>query len=246
MADISVLLAENPVLLWGGVVLGALIFIITRWLEQKGQEDLDAPRPSTLDAIVKPRIQKQLEQRGKNPKNTEFKIGRDVKGTVESYVDTKMPSILMNPNPRDDKEDELENLSEEDFVDVRIVKTGKAKMFERFFDELKMMVAQPSEEDEVDHWNFYIFRKESFLDIPGNDMVIDPEVLSYNYAGMEVEINDATRNIVNTAVSTEVSEKVLAAMPNYTEKVDYLFPDHSQDMSRIQKEGEHLRDGDGF
>jgi len=246
VTDISVLLAENPVILWGGLILAAVIFVATRYLENMGQEEYSTPRPSTLDAIVKPRIKEQIEMRGIQPPATEFKIGREIMGTVDTYVDTKMPNVLMNPNPNKNKQSELENLSEDDFVDVRVIKTNPTGVLNKFVENLKLALTNPSEEEEVNNWSFYIFRKDSFLDVPGNDMVLDPNVLSYNYAGMEVEIDDATRNVVNAAVSTEVSEKVLAALPNYTEKVDYLFPIHSQKMTGIEKEGEHLRDNDGF
>ena len=246
MSDISVILAENPIILWGGLILGLLIFLTTRYLEQMGEEEYSTPRPSTLDAIVKPRIKEHLDMRGRSAPDTRLKIGRETVGQVDKYVDTKMPSILMNPNPRKDKESELEDLTEDDFTDVRVLKVSSSGLFDKVLDEILVALTNPSEEEQANNWKFYIFKKDSFLDVPGNDMILDPDVLSYNYAGMEVEIDDATRNVVNAAVSTEVSEKVLAAMPNYTEKVDYLFPIHSQKMTGIEKEGEHLRDNDGF
>lgn len=246
MAEISVLLAENPIILWGGLVLGIIIFIATRYLENRGDEEFNRPRPSTLDALVKPRIKEQLEMRGKNPEKSMFKIGREVQGQVQEFVDTKMPKELMNPNPNKKGGGlDVENLTEDDFENVRVLKIGSHNKLSKFLQELKFALANTDEEDEVDRWQIYIFRKDSFLDVPGDDMVLDPDVLSYNYAGMEVEIDNAARNMIHSAVSTEVSEKVLAALPNYTDKVDYLFPHHSQEMSRIEQEGENMG-GDGF
>lgn len=247
MAGIWQLLEQNPVVLWGGIVLALIVYLITKHLENQEQQELETPRPSSLDEIVKPKVKEHVQARGKEPKSaTYFKIGRDVKGQVTKYVETKTPEELLNPNPRDEsstKDEDAEELEEGDMVEVRIIMIKPAGVM----DKLKEMLLALLGNVESSNEKFYIFRKQSFLNVPGDNMVVDPEVLSYNFAGMEVEIDDSTRNVVNQAVQTEVSESVLAALPNYTEKVDYLFPLHSQEVSKIKEEGEHLRDdGEGF
>lgn len=249
MAGIWVVLQENPVILWGGIVLGALIFLITKHLEKREEQELEAPQPSSLDEIVKPKVREHVEARGKEPGSKAlFKIGRDVKGQVSKYVETEMSEELLNPNPRKDDDgvsEEGENdYDPEKMEDVRIIMIEPTGLL----NSLKaILLAMLGNVDAGGGEKFYIFRKESFLETPGNEMVVDPEVMSWNFAGMEIEVANSARNVAHQAVQTEVSENVLAALPNYTEKVDYLFPLHSQEVSKIKEEGEHLHnDDEGF
>lgn len=247
MAGIWQILEQNPVVLWGGLVLALIVYLITKHLENQEQQGLETPRPSSLDEIVKPKVREHVKARGKEPKSsTYFKIGRDVKGQVTKYAETKTPEKLLDPNPQKDSSgtDDDEELDDSDMVEVRIIMIKPAGIM----DKLKqMLLALLGNVNAGGNDKFYIFRKDSFLNTPSDDMIVDPEVLSYNFAGMEVEISDPTRNVVNQAVQTEVSESVLAALPNYTEKVDFLFPLHSQEVKKIEQEGEHLRDdGEGF
>jgi len=250
-AEIGTILAENPVVLWGGIILAALIFLITKHLENQEEEEMQAPRPSSLREIVRPRVKEHIENRGKTPESkTYFKIGRDVKGEVTKYAETKTPPELLNPNPNkeedfSDDDDEEDGFDEEDLIPVKIIMIKPAGIVNRLREILMALLGQQNRGEGNE--KFYIFRSESFLKVPGDDMIVDDDVLSYNFAGMEVEIDDSTRNVVNQAVQTEVSESVLAALPNYTEKVDFLFPLHSQEITKTREEGEHLHgDDEGF
>lgn len=256
MADIVMLIEQNPILLWGGIVLAALIFLVARHIERMRQRDdeLEAPRPSSLDEIVRPKVLQHLDDRGTTPE-TDFllKIGREHKGSVYQYLDTEMDAELINPNPRkgdasgsnDSKELPVDADGDGDMVDVRIIRVKPNNFINSIKQFIMSMLAyEPNPENVSD--KLYVFRQSSFLDVPGDDMVVDPEALSYQLAGMEIEVSPSTRNVVNQAVQAEVSEKVLAALPNYTEKVDFLFPLHSQSMKEIQQQGEHLREDEGF
>jgi len=240
--EIATLLSENPIVLWGGIILAALIFLITKHLENQEEDEMEAPRPSSLREIVRPKVKEHVDNRGKKPKaKTYFKIGRDVKGQVTKYVETKTPNELLDPNPNKeeeiDEEDDKE-FTEEDLVPVKIIMIKPTGIMNRIREILMALMGQQNKGEGRE--KFYIFRDESFLNVPGDDMVVDDDVLSYTFAGMEVEIDDSTRNVVNQAVQTEVSESVLAALPNYTEKVDFLFPLHSQEITKTREEGEHL------
>lgn len=249
--EIATLLSENPIVLWGGIILAALIFLITKHLENQEEEEMKAPRPSSLREIVRPKVKEHVDNRGKTPQaKTYFKIGRDVKGQVTKYVETKTPNELLDPNPNKeeqigDEDEEEKEFTEEDLVSVRIIMIKPTGIMNRLREILMALMGQQNRGEGNE--KFYIFREESFLNIPGDDMVVDDDVLSYTFAGMEVEIDDSTRNVVNQAVQTEVSESVLAALPNYTEKVDFLFPLHSQEITKTREEGEHLHGNDeGF
>lgn len=250
--ELVVLIEQNPIILWGGIVFAAIVFLVTRHYERmKAKEETDeAPRPSSLDEIVRPRVLKHIDDRGKKPSaETKFKIGRDVKGNVYQFLDTEMDAELLNPNPNDSgsqsSQDELPSSVEEgEMVPVRIVRVKPDSFVDNLREFILSLIAAPAPEESDD--KLFVFRKSSFIDLPGDDMMVDPDALSYQFAGMEVEIDPATRNVVNQAVQGEVSEKLLAALPNYTEKVDYLFPEHSQSMKEIQQEGEHLQSDEGF
>lgn len=255
-SEIVLMLQNNPIVLWGGIVLAALIFLVARHMERMRQQEesqLEAPRPSTLDEIVRPKVMTHVDNRGTKPENQfVFKIGRQPKGYVYQYLDTEMETELLNPNPNDGSvksseasDGELEADDEPEMTDVRIIRTkpqGWAYTIKQF---IRSLLAQsPDVENSED--GLYVFRRDSFLDTPGDDMVLDPDVMSYVFANMEVEITPSARNVVNQAVQTEVSEKLLSALPNYTEKVDFLFPLHSQSMKKIEQEGEHMGDDEGF
>lgn len=251
--ELVVLIEQNPIILWGGIVFAAIIFLVTRHLERMRakEENNEPPRPSSLDEIVRPRVLKHIDDRGTEPAaETKFKIGRDVKGNVHQFMDTEMDAELLNPNPRNansssSSDEELPSSVEEgDMVAVRIVRVKPDDLVTSIREFIMSLLAAPAPEDSDD--KLFVFRKSSFIELPGDDMMVDPDALSYQFAGMEVEIDPATRNVVNQAVQGEVSEKLLAALPNYTEKVDYLFPEHSQSMKEIQQEGEHLQGDEGF
>lgn len=231
MASVLVVLENNPLILWGGIILAAIIFLIARHLENQG-EGREVPEPTTLDKIVKPKIKEHLKNRGRQPSKTFFKIGRDHKGIVHKYVDTKLPEEMINPNP------EEQNDETEAKVGVRIISVKPSRRLERIIEQLIAMFTRRTPERKL-----YVFREDSFVDTPNsNEMIVDDEVMSYSLAGMEVELATATKNSINQAVETAVSEKLLASLPNYTEKVDYLFPLHSQEMT-VKKE-EAKQDGD--
>lgn len=221
MASIWIVLQNNPLILWGGIILAAIIFLIARHLENSGS-GREVPEPTTLDKIVKPKVKEHLKNRGREPSKTFFKIGRDSKGLVYKYVETKLPEEMINPNP-----DKKSTENREASVDVRIISVKPARRMERLMQKILAMFTRREPERKL-----YVFRTESFLDTPSSDeMIVDDDVMSYTLAGMEVELSTATKNTINQAVETEVSEKLLASLPNYTEKVDYLFPLHSQKMS---------------
>lgn len=225
-SNILLILQNNPLILWGGIILAAIIFLIARHLESDdgGRE---APEPTTLDKIVKPKVKEHLKSRGRTPgSETYFKIGRDYKGLVHRYVDTELPDNLINPNPK-----EKSNTEDSTKSKVRIISIKPAKRLERILQQIRAMFTR----QEVDR-KIYIFRESSFLDTPEDDMVVDDDVMSYSYGGMEVEMSDASRNSINQAVQTVVAEKLLASLPNYTEKVDYLFPIHSQNVTQTREE----------
>lgn len=227
MADIVAILQQNPIILWGGIILGVILFLVARHLESKG-EGREVPEPTTLDKIVKPKVKEHLKNRGATPgENTFFKIGRDPKGLVHRYVDTELPSDLINPNPK-----EKNDTDKEDMDKVRILSVKPARRLERIIERILAMFTRTDPERKI-----YVFRKDSFVDAPGtNEMIVDDEVMSYSYGGMEVELSTSSRNTVNQAVQTVVAEKLLASLPNYTEKVDYLFPIHSQKVTQTREE----------
>lgn len=231
-SDILLVLQENPLILWGGIILAAIIFLIARHLENRGQ-GREVPEPTTLDKIVKPKVKQHLKNRGKEPSKTFFKIGRDHKGLVHKYVDTKLPEKMINPNP--------EQKSSEDRdaeIDVRIVSVKPEKRLERILQKIIAMFTRREPERKL-----YVFKEDSFVDTPNsNEMIVDEDVMSYSLAGMEVELSTPTKNTINQAVETAVSEKLLASLPNYTEKVDYLFPLHSQKITEVRES--HREEGD--
>lgn len=225
-SNIMIILQENPIILWGGLILAAIIFLIVKHLDSEdgGRE---APEPTTLDKIVKPKVKEHLNARGRQPgSQTYFKIGRDYKGLVHTYVDTELPDQLINPNPKEKSDTENSSKSK-----VRIVSVKPARRLERILQQIRAMFTR----QEVDR-KIYIFRESSFLETPEDDMIVDDDVMSYSYGGMEVEMSDASRNSINQAVQTVVAEKLLASLPNYTEKVDYLFPIHSQKVTQTREE----------
>lgn len=226
MAEILVVLQNNPIILWGGIILAAIIFLIARHLESSS-EGRDVPEPTTLDKIVKPKVKEHLNNRGKQPADDVFfKIGRDTKGIVHSYVDTQLPTKLINPNPKE-KSDAGDEMN-----DVRILAVKPAQRLERIIQAILAMFTRREPERKL-----YVFKQDSFLDVPGNsEMVLDGDVMSYTYGGMEVELDTSSRNTINQAVQTVVAEKLLASLPNYTEKVDYLFPIHSQNVTQTREE----------
>ena len=238
----------NPAVLWMGIILAILLFLVTRHLERmkSKEEELEPPSPTSLDEIVRPKVVRHLQSRGKEPKTQiVFKIGREPQGTVKRYLDTRMESKLLNPNPNTSSSDDSSSPSDDDFTDVRIVMTGKTGILNALQEFLVSILGTYDQQEDAGE-SIYVFRKSSFLNTPGDDMVLDPDVLSYDFAGMEVEIDPSTRNVVNQAVQGEVSEQLLSALPNYTEKVDFLFPLHSQKMKSIEQEGEHLQGEENF
>lgn len=230
-SNLLVILQDNPLILWGGIILAAIIFLIARHIEND-DDGREAPEPTTLDKIVKPKVKEHLSNRGRQPKSeTYFRIGRDYKGIVHYYADTELPNKLINPNPKEKSDTDDAERSK-----VRIVSVKPARRLERILQQIKAMFTR----QEIDR-KIYIFKKDSFLDTPDNDMIVDDDIMSYSYGGMEVELSDPSRNTINQAVQTVVAEKLLASLPNYTEKVDYLFPLHSQNMSVTREENK----GDG-
>jgi len=230
-SDIFLVLQENPLILWGGIILAAIIFLIARHLENRGT-GRDVPEPTTLDKIVKPKVKEHLKNRGRTPgEKTFFKIGRDHKGLVHRYVNTELPEKLIDPNPK--------NKSEETgaMEDVRIIEVKPERRIERILQAIMAMFTRSEPERKL-----YVFKEDAFIDTPGtNEMMVDDDVMSYTYGGMEVQLDTSSRNTINQAVQTVVAEKLLASLPNYTEKVDYLFPLHSQKISTIAEE----RKGEG-
>lgn len=239
MSEITDVLAENPILIWLGIILALIVYGLTRYLETLKEEEMEVPQPSSLDDIVKPKVEASVNHRGEVP-GTEsiLKFGRNPVGQVKKYLDTTMPKQALNPDPNtEDNVDEGEN------EEVRIIRAGSTSRIDELLQTLKEIFSIGEEEDNE---KLYIFRKESFLDHPGDDMVIDPDVLSYEYAGMEVEASIPSRNVVSQMVQIETQEKLLSAIPNYAEKVDYLFPIHSQKQTTIKNEGEYQNDGADF
>lgn len=224
--DVIMVLQDNPLILWGGIILAAIIFLIARHLENRGS-GRDVPEPTTLDKIVKPKVKEHLRNRGRTPgEKTYFKIGRDQKGLIHRYVNTELPEKLIDPNPK--------NKSKEsgDMEEVRIIEVKPAKRLERILEKI-MAAFTRSEPDR----KLYVFKQDAFIDTPGtNEMMVDDDVMSYTYGGMEVQLDTSSRNTINQAVQTVVAEKLLASLPNYTEKVDYLFPLHSQEITRTKEE----------
>ena len=233
MADIASILSNNPVLLWGGIILAVIIYLVARHIENQ-DDGREVPEPTSLDQIVKPKIKEHLKKRGKQPEKTYFKIGRDTKGLVHTYVDADLPEKMINPNPEEDSD-----LDDEDKVKVRIATVKPAKRVERIIQMILRRFTPSNPERKI-----YVFKEESFLDTPSTDeMIVSEDVMSYTMAGMEVELSTAAKNTINQAVETEVSEKLLASLPNYTEKVDYLFPIHSQNISELK---EQAKQGDDW
>lgn len=240
-------LSGNPAIVWGGIILAALLFLITRHLERmKAQEEeLEPPSPSTLDEIVRPKVIRHLQDRGNEPEGSIiFKIGRQKKGEVKLYHDTKMEKDLLNPDPTN-QGNNRGGSGETEMEEVRILMTGDTGLLNWLQEFLISILGTYREQENMDN-SIYIFRKDSFLNVPGNEMILDPDVLSYELGGCEVEIDDSTRNVVHEAVQNDVNSKLLSALPNYAEKVDYLFPLHSQNITEIKEEGEHLRNEEGF
>jgi len=236
------ILEENPILMWLGVILGLIVYALTRYLENLDEEEMSVPEPTTLDEIVKPKVEAKMKHRGKTPGvETILKFGRDPAGEVHRYFDTSMPKQLLNVDPNEQSSDEL---SDDDTEKIRIVEVGANSQLDELILKLKDIFGIG--DGTGGEMMYYIFKRESFLDHPGDDMVIDPDVLSYEYAGMEVEASSSTRNVVNQAVQTETTEKLMSAIPNYTEKVDYLFPLHSQEITKVREEGEARGDGADF
>lgn len=248
MASIVAILNNNPIILWGGIVLAIGIFLTARHLERmrRQEEELEAPRPSTLDEIVLPKVISHLNARGVEPETGFYlKIGRQNQGVVHQYLNTRLPSKLINPDPNEASVD-MENLDESDveMIDVRIVRTKPTGWLNSIREVIISLLAR--EPDEKGNDSIYVLREDSFLNIPGDNMVVDGDVMTYQYGGMEVETDTSTRNVVHRAVQEDVSEKLLSSLPNYTEKVDFLFPLHSQKMKEIQQEGEHRQSDEGF
>jgi len=232
-SDIALILEQNPILFWVGIVIAAGVFLITRYLNSQ-EVERDVPQPTTLDKIVKPKIREHLRSRGERPEiDVVFKIGRNPKGIVDRYVDTELPSKLINPNPNQPSDAEDSEKEE-----VRIVSIKPENFFERLLERL-LTITKGGEASR----RIYIFRKDSFVDtLNNNEMIVDGQVMSYTFAGMEVELDNSARNVVNRATQDVVSEKLLAALPNYTEKVDYLFPLHSQNVTMEKQKAD--REGD--
>jgi len=236
------ILEENPILMWLGVILGLIVYALTRYLENIEEEEMSVPEPTTLDEIVKPKVEAKMKHRGKTPGvKTVLKFGRDPAGEVHRYFDTSMPKQLLNVDPNEQSSQELD---EDETEKIRIVEVGANSQLDELILKLKDIFGIG--DGEGGEMMYYIFKEESFLDHPGDDMVINPNVLSYEYAGMEVEASSSTRNVVNQAVQTETTEKLMSAIPNYTEKVDYLFPLHSQEITKVRETGEARGDGADF
>lgn len=225
-ADALLFLQNNPLILWGGIVLSAIIFLIARHMD-KDESAREAPEPTTLDKIVKPKVKEHLSNRGRKPGSpTAFKIGRTHKGMVHRWVETELPDELINPNPH--QESDTGDGKEK----VRILSVKPSRRIERIIEAIIAMFTRREPTRKL-----YVFRVESFMDTPNqNEMIVDDDVMSYTFGGMEVELSDSSKNTVNQAVETAVSEKLLSALPNYTEKVDYLFPLHSQKISQLKEE----------
>lgn len=222
MADIATVLANNPLIFWAGVILAAGIYIFSTYINNQ-KEESEVPEPSSLDQIVKPKVREHLENRGIEPQDAVlFKIGRDTKGLVDRYVETRMPSEMINPNP--DKSGGEEDAKE---IEVKIVSVKPENFVEQILQRIVAMFTNQQEGRKI-----YVFRADSFVDSPDTrEMVVHGDTLSYTLGGLEVELTTGSKNVVNQAVEKVVSEKLLASLPNYTEKVDYLFPIHSQKMS---------------
>lgn len=243
MTNIEQLLAENPILIYLGVILALIVYAITRYLETVEERDMEVPEPTTLDEIVRPKVEAKMNHRGKEPSvDTLLKFGRDPAGSVNRFFETSMPKELLNPDPNQQSNSSDDDAQENTEV-VRVIEVGAASTIDELLQTLKEMFGMAEEGSDS---MYYVFKKEAFLDHPGDDMVIDPDVLSYEYAGMEVQATAPTRNIVNQAVQTETTEKLMSAIPNYTEKVDYLFPLHSQQITKVREEGEARGDGADF
>lgn len=235
------ILEENPILIWLGIILGLIVYGLTRYLETIEEDELEVPEPTTLDQIVRPKVEAKINHRGKEPGvETLLKFGRDPAGKVNRYFETSMPTQLLNPDPN---EQSAEETDENNTEVVRVVEVGAASTVDELIQTLKEIFGITEEGSDS---MFYVFKKSAFLDHPGDDMVIDPDVLSYEYAGMEVQASSSTRNVVNQAVQTETTEKLMSAIPNYTEKVDYLFPLHSQSITKVREEGEARGDNSDF
>lgn len=234
-------LTQNPVILWGGLILAFVIYIAILEARRVRQDDeLKPPEPKSLREIVRPKVQEFIDARGQTPKaDSYFKIGRDMKGQIDKFVETRQPKELLDPNPKKDKK-EPDDYDENDMVEVRIISIEPASTIGKIALIIKGIFGEKVEDEQ----NIYVFRTDAFLDTPGDDMVVDPDVMSYNYSGMEIQIDDSTRNVVNQAVQTDISEKLLAGYPYYTEKVDHLFPLHSMERRKIKDQGEHLQDSD--
>lgn len=232
--DIVTLLNQNPALVWGGLIFAVIIFLITKHLESQ-EEERKPPEPSELDEIVRPKVKAHLETRGVTPgQKTFFKIGRDPKGVVNKYVDTELPKDLINPNPEEPNTD----IDPEDVEQVRILSVRPESRVELLLEKLQEFFTRRSIERKI-----YVFRLDSFLDTPGlQEMIVEGDTMSYQYGGLEVELIDSAKNVVHQAVESEVSEKLLASLPNYTEKIDFLFPIHSQNV-KMEKE-KSQREGD--
>lgn len=234
MAEIWTILQNNPILLWGGIILGVIIYLIVKHLDS-AEEGREAPEPTTLDKIVKPKVKAHLKNRGKQPgEESMFKIGRHPKGIVHTYVDSELPKQLINPNPNERSSQDIDDAETEK---VRILNVRPAGRVEKILEQIKQLFTS----EDVDR-KLYVFRVDSFVDTPGSDMIVDDDVMSYEYGGMEVELSASTRNAVHQAVQSDVSEKLLASLPNYTEKVDFLFPIHSQKVKMEEKRGEQEGD----
>lgn len=227
-------LSNNPVVIWGGIIMTAVLYLVIKHIEEMNKEDLQVPQPRKLEDIVKPKVEAQLKHRGVVPESKmDFKIGRITKGEVKRHLETKMPQKLLNPNPRASGD---EDEGDTTMKDVRVIEIGPSSFTGRLIDQLLQVLAG----EDAGKSKIYIYREDSLLDVPGPDIVANDEVITYNFAGMEVEVSNPSRNMVHRAVQTEVSENVLSAIPNYTEKVDFLFPLHSQKIKEIEQEGEHL------
>lgn len=232
---------ENPVLMWLGLILALIVYAITRYLETVEEQDMDVPEPTTLDEIVRPKVEAKMNHRGKAPEvPTLLKFGRDPAGKVNRYFETSMPKELLNPDPNEQSASEKK---EDETEVIRVIEVGASSRVDEFVTKLKEIFGMS---EEGNNMMFYVFKEDAFLDHPGDDMVIDPDVLSYEYAGMEVQATSPTRNVVNQAVQTETTEKLMSAIPNYTEKVDYLFPLHSQEITKTREEAEARGDGADF
>lgn len=230
MVEIVSFLHANPGVVWGGLILGTFLFLIHQHLQTQ-EKEREAPEPDTLENIVKPKVREHLHHRGESPPDdTYFQIGRSNKGEIDRMLETDLPKKLINPNPDNQAKDQ----TGEETVSVRILSVMPSSKVTRFFQKLLALFTRQKEDRRI-----YVFREESFIDTPNpNQLILDGDTMSYSYAGMEVELTASARNSVHQAVQTEVSEQLLASLPNYTEKVDFLFPYHSQNVTMEERRNE--------